>query len=409
MSNTTNVFDFVARTLAQHLAQPAPLTGPSDGTYGTVTDDLKTDAPGFEAPATAIPVAGGQLWSNMVDDFVKAAYPLLRQVATGGGGGGSRLVTTPAPVFGGPLTALTYTLAADELLTFFDGGFFPVGDTLTITLPPIGSLTPGQLMGIQLPAGNPNYDITFVPDAADLIIDPVTGTPAGPPGTPLTYTFGTLPPEAVIVWEGVLAPALSWEPRYDQGTLSGGSGGDRWDLVLAAGPNSNGQPAIHCAEDQHLFSDVAAPLGDPTQPPSAFGPFFDHQFNGKSSRFNLIDAAGGVWVSMGAPAYTFPPPMNGAGNLVHVRWVGGYRASNFANPSPYDMGILEEVWGYEFGTWYKLATLIDTTGAGFYPQQFRFRGSGSSLLIELQGGGVGQPRQARGVVEFTTIDGVPAS
>ena len=94
MSNSTNVFDFLTRTLAQHLGQAAPTAGPSDGDYGVVTENLKTDAAGFEAPASAIPVSGGQLWSNMVDDFVLAAYPLLRTVATGGGGGGEDLAAT---------------------------------------------------------------------------------------------------------------------------------------------------------------------------------------------------------------------------------------------------------------------------------------------------------------------------
>jgi hypothetical protein len=78
MSNPTNVFDIPGETLAQFLAKPV-----SDGTYGDVANLLKTDAPGFEAPATTIVTAGGQLWSNMVDDFILAAYPILKGVTAG--------------------------------------------------------------------------------------------------------------------------------------------------------------------------------------------------------------------------------------------------------------------------------------------------------------------------------------
>ncbi len=48
----------------------------SDGTWADVLSTTKTDAPGEEAPATAIPVAEGQLWSNLVDDFIAALWEL---------------------------------------------------------------------------------------------------------------------------------------------------------------------------------------------------------------------------------------------------------------------------------------------------------------------------------------------
>lgn len=75
MSNPTNVFDIPGETLAQFLAK-----GVSDGTYADVLDALKVDAVGEEATATQIPDASGQLWSNMVDDFIEAAYPILRGI-----------------------------------------------------------------------------------------------------------------------------------------------------------------------------------------------------------------------------------------------------------------------------------------------------------------------------------------
>lgn len=78
MSNLSNVFDFAGEDLATFLAKVV-----SDGTYDDVLDELKTDRPGFEAPASSISTASGQLWSNMVDDFIESAYPLLRSADLG--------------------------------------------------------------------------------------------------------------------------------------------------------------------------------------------------------------------------------------------------------------------------------------------------------------------------------------
>jgi len=78
VSNPTNIFDFATEDLPTFLAKAV-----SDGTYSDVFETLKGDAAGEEADATAIPVASGQIWGNGTDDFVLAAYPLLRQVALG--------------------------------------------------------------------------------------------------------------------------------------------------------------------------------------------------------------------------------------------------------------------------------------------------------------------------------------
>lgn len=82
MANTINTFDFAGQTLAQFLA-----TVVDNGTQADLFQTLKVDASGDEARATQIAEAAGQLYGNGVDDFVLAAYPLLRQIALGGGGG----------------------------------------------------------------------------------------------------------------------------------------------------------------------------------------------------------------------------------------------------------------------------------------------------------------------------------
>ena len=50
----------------------------SDGDFADVLTTLKTDEPDNLATATAIPVAAGQLWSNFVDDFIRATWDNLQ-------------------------------------------------------------------------------------------------------------------------------------------------------------------------------------------------------------------------------------------------------------------------------------------------------------------------------------------
>ena len=83
MANPINPFDFATETLATFLAKTV-----GDGTYADVVEELKIDQVGRQAKATEIRIAAGQIYGNTIDDFVLAAYPLLRRVALGGGGGG---------------------------------------------------------------------------------------------------------------------------------------------------------------------------------------------------------------------------------------------------------------------------------------------------------------------------------
>lgn len=117
MSNPINVFDFAGETLAQFLAKAV-----SDGTYGDVADTLKLDEPGLEATATQIPIAAGEIWSNMVDDFILASYPLIKGITAGLPPRKELLATQ---VITGTDTALAATLSflpvAQSLRLFLNG------------------------------------------------------------------------------------------------------------------------------------------------------------------------------------------------------------------------------------------------------------------------------------------------
>lgn len=76
MSNPSNIFDFASEDLAAFLAKAI-----GDGTMADVFQTLKIDQPGLEVPATAIRQAFGQILGNGIDDFILAAYPLLRSWA----------------------------------------------------------------------------------------------------------------------------------------------------------------------------------------------------------------------------------------------------------------------------------------------------------------------------------------
>lgn len=69
MGNPTNAFDFDV-SLATFLAAPI-----SDGSNADLLVTLKVDEIGQGAVATKIAEAGGQLWSNVLDDYVQATYP----------------------------------------------------------------------------------------------------------------------------------------------------------------------------------------------------------------------------------------------------------------------------------------------------------------------------------------------
>ena len=68
MGNASNTFDF-DDSLAVLLASSV-----SNGTYDDILTTLKFDEVGNEAEATDIDAASGQLWSNVMDDFVLATY-----------------------------------------------------------------------------------------------------------------------------------------------------------------------------------------------------------------------------------------------------------------------------------------------------------------------------------------------
>lgn len=102
MANTVNTFLFATEDLATYLAKPV-----SDGTNVDLVQTLKVDEVGKEALASQIFEAAGELYGNTLDDFVLAAYPLIREVATG--------------LFAGDITLNT----ASPTLTVGNGGGSP--------------------------------------------------------------------------------------------------------------------------------------------------------------------------------------------------------------------------------------------------------------------------------------------
>jgi len=69
MANAPSRIDLQNESLTQFLAKAV-----SDGTLSDVVITTKEDNPGEEAAASQIQFAAGELWANVVDDFVRAMY-----------------------------------------------------------------------------------------------------------------------------------------------------------------------------------------------------------------------------------------------------------------------------------------------------------------------------------------------
>ena len=253
MADPINPFDFVNETLATFLAKTV-----GNGTYADVVEALKIDQVGEEAKATEIRIAAGQIYGNTIDDFVLAAYPLLRTVATGGGGGGSRLAFNPTPTIGGTPFAATYTAIFDEAIEVLDGGGPPA--TFVSSLPDITTASPGDQIGMLLIDGNPSKAITFSPVVTDQIIDPSTGVPAGAPGVPLVLAAGTYASTVWLVWEAVQAAGGPTVPQWQYiGDRGGGGGGETYAQTLALGQDSGALgPYLNDPQRRVMGSDLAS-------------------------------------------------------------------------------------------------------------------------------------------------------
>jgi len=313
MANTVNVFDFQNESLAQFLAKAV-----SDGTYADVVQALKVDQSGEEAAATQIATAAGQLWSNMADDFVIAAYPLLASLADGTVPS-SRLVETPNPTFGssGFPPTFTYTLAGDERVAFNDSGL-PIGASLEITLPAISGLQPGQEVSLRLPFGNPTAPVSIIPDAADTVVDPATGQDVGPPGSTLSFPAATFSTGVTLTWQMVgTTPSGRWAFEYDN--AGGGAGGGDFATTLAAGPDSG-------ANDAYMELDQAVVYGtDVATEPNPEQWTAPQRFHGYEASKTFLLAGGGgegagTYVSTGFDIFSYASLTSVSGCLVTVEW-----------------------------------------------------------------------------------------
>ena len=109
MGNASIIFDFVNETLAQFLDNTV-----DDGTYDDVVVTEKVDREGKEKAATQIYRGAGKIWGNLMDDFIRAAYPYIREVATRS----IRLDQWTAPIDG---TSMNATDARPGLLRKLSG------------------------------------------------------------------------------------------------------------------------------------------------------------------------------------------------------------------------------------------------------------------------------------------------
>lgn len=396
MANGTNVFDFSAQTLAQFLA-----TSVSDGTYADVVQTTKVDQAGEEAAATQIQVAAGQLWSNMTDDFIIAAYPYLRALATGAVPS-SRLVETPSPTFGtsGFPTTYTYTLAGDERIAFNDSGLFP-GESLAVTLPAIAGLEDGQEVSLRLPFGNPVAAVTLTPDAADTIVDPATGLDVGPAGTALTFSVGTFSSGVTLTWQMVAeTPNGRWAFEYDNAGTGGGVG--RLDEVLTAGPNTDGNDLFVQATDYIGFANQPAPLGDPSVAPG------NDQFGGGVPGRNFLLSAviaagtGGVFQTVGVVQTGTGAP-NGANNSIYVRVIASRRV-NSGTATTVVTATFDQIWELDFGVWALVESVSSSASAG----SFRLIQSGADLVLQTTDDAA-LAVTCWGKIEVLTMFGYPAA
>jgi hypothetical protein len=371
MADPINPFDFVNETLATFLAKTV-----GNGTYADVVEALKIDQVGEEAEATEIRVAAGQIYGNTIDDFVLAAYPLLRTVATGGGGGGSRLAFNPTPTIGGTPFASTYTALFDEAIAVSDGGGPPT--TFVSTLPDISTASPGDQIGMLLVDGNPSKEITFSPVVTDQIIDPATGAPVGPAGTSLVLAAGAYASAVWLVWEAVQSAGGPASPQWQYiGDRAFASATPRLDEVLAAGPNTNGEGVFVTQGDLLGFDSRTSPLGTPAAAPT-FGTFSSDIKAGDYYREEVVASGSAVFVDLPTPV--FSRPGGDTGNTLHVR-ITAVRRENTGVFADNIMCVLEEIWSVGgSGTWAQDEVLVSSTSAA---ANFQLAGNGDDLFLQM--------------------------
>ena len=147
--------------------------------------------------------------------------------------GSVRMRETPSPSFGGAFPNLTYSFSGDEMVGINDPG----GGSFTFSALSIasGAVKPEQRMGIRLRSDIATSSITINLGPSDSIVNPLTGTLNGPPGTPITFPPGTFDAGQSLVWHAVAGTLNQWAFDYDlSGPASAGS-----SLPVVGGTTSN--------------------------------------------------------------------------------------------------------------------------------------------------------------------------
>jgi hypothetical protein len=171
MSNTPSKVN-LADTYATFLTQAA-----GTGTWADVLDTLKQDEAGFEADADQIDEASGELWGNVLDDFVKAVWELAEgsnRQSVHTSGTGSQPVTVMSLTANGDyknigITVKGHAQADNELAVQTHTVFaYRTGGTVTLWINSSPGMTQLNLAGVT----------SVVSVSGDNVIVTVTGIAA---------------------------------------------------------------------------------------------------------------------------------------------------------------------------------------------------------------------------------------
>ena len=130
------------------------------------TQILEVDADPAAGVGTAAPIGSLALSEDGTGPYVKTGATDVDWTAVGTGGGRLRSDTV---VYFTTTSGLSVNPAPDTILIIMDT---VAGAPIDIKLPAIPSLQPGQMIGVYLPVGNPNSQLTLTPGGgSDQVLD----------------------------------------------------------------------------------------------------------------------------------------------------------------------------------------------------------------------------------------------
>ena len=268
------------------------------------------------------------------------------------------------------------------------GGTLPAPFDLIVSLSDVG---PPILLTVTsaVQGGGPGTPWTIIADIPAFALGP------GPANFDLSIVDISGGPGVVFArlfnaFSTVFGPPVPSQPVSDVWLLdttfnAGAAGGSRWDEVLAAGPNTNGEDGYVILEDGLYWSTATSPLVDPTVPPAGLFPpglaFADINVHEKSARAGAVPSIDGLtWTTFGSAIFTAGFSDDGPQNRIHIRAVMTRRLSSPGGvPNGTKIGVLEEIWTYSYGAWGKDATIVSSAEIAGY---LRIAASGPSIYVQ---------------------------